>query len=96
MSRKYVAGPDIDLDADVVRDKKGRRISEKRAEKVAAEALDRVVTGRPSLTAPGTRSPEVKARVPAALRDRLVTAAAERGTKPSALIREALERYLAS
>jgi hypothetical protein len=95
MTRKYVAGPDVDLDAEVVRDKKGRRISEARAEELAADALDRVA-GRPSLTAPGARSPEVKARVPVALRDRLVQAAAERGTKPSTLIREALERYLAS
>jgi hypothetical protein len=46
MSRKYVAGPDIDLDVEVVRDKKGRRISQARAEQVAAEALDSVVIGR--------------------------------------------------
>jgi len=95
-SRKYVAGPDIDLDVEVVRDRKGRRITEKRAEQLAAEALAKAGVSRPSLTAPGARSPEVKARVPAALRDRLVQAARERGAKHSALIGEALERYLAS
>ena len=96
MSRTYVAGPDIDLDVEVVRGKKGRRITERRAQAIAAETLARAGVGRPSLTAPGTRSPEIKARVPAELRDRLTSAARARGTTSSALVREALERYLAS
>lgn len=93
---KYVAGPDIDLDVEVVKDRRGRRITESRAQQIAAEALARAGVGRPSLTGPGARSPEVKARVPEELRDRLVTAARDRGTTTSSLIREALERYLAS
>ena len=96
MSKRFVAGPDIDLDVEVVKDKKGRRITERRAEAIAAETLVKAGVGRPSLTGPGTRSPEIKARVPEELRQRLATAARDRGTTSSTLIREALERYLAS
>ncbi len=96
MSAKYVAGPDIDLDVDVVTDKHGQRITEQRAEQLAADALTRAGVGRPSLTRPGARSPEIKARVPEELRERLTAAARERGTTASTLIREALESYLAS
>ena len=96
MSRRYVAGPDIDLDVETVTDKRGRRITERRAQEIAAETLVRAGVGRPSLSGPGTHSPEVKARVPAELRDRLAAAARARGTTSSTLIREALERYLAS
>ena len=42
------------------------------------------------------RSPEVKARVPAELRDRLKQEAESRGTTTSELVREALTQYLAS
>jgi hypothetical protein len=93
---KYVAGPDIDLDVEVVTDKHGRRITEQRAQKMAADALARAGVGRPSLTRPGARSPEIKARVPEELRERLTATARERGTTASTLIREALESYLAS
>ena len=96
MSSKYVLGPDVDLDREVVRDKRGRRITERRAQQIAEDSLARAGVGRPSLTAPGTRSPEIKARVPAELRDRLAAAARDRGTTTSTLIREALERFLAS
>jgi hypothetical protein len=53
---------------------------------LAQDALVKVL-GRPSLTAPGTRSPEVKARVPRELRDRLVAEAHQRGAFTSSLIR---------
>ncbi len=96
MSPKYTLGPDIDLDTEVLRDKKARRITERRAQQLAEEALGKAGVGRPSLTAPGTRSPEVKARVPEELRERLTEAARKRGTNTSTLIREALEKYLAS
>ncbi|MDQ2848631.1 MAG: ribbon-helix-helix domain-containing protein [Actinomycetota bacterium] len=95
MSRKYTVGPDVDLDVDVVLDKKGRRITEERAGEIAADALLKAgVVGRPSLTAPGRHSPEVKARVPTELRDRLHQAAEQRGVSASELVREALDRYL--
>ena len=96
MSAKYVAGSDIDLDVEIVLDKQGRRITEERAREIAAEVLAKAGVGRPSLTRPGARSPEIKARVPEELRDRLTAAARDRGTTTSTLIREALERYLAS
>jgi hypothetical protein len=95
MSTKHVLGPDIDLDTEDVRDAHGRRITEACAAELAEDALVKVL-GRPSLTAPGTRSPEIKARVPRELRDRLVERAHQRGTSTSSLIREALENYLAS
>ena len=53
MTDKHVLGPDIDLDVEVVRDTKGRRITEARAERLAEEALAKPGVGRPSLTAQG-------------------------------------------
>lgn len=96
MNAKYTVGPDIDLDVEIVRDKSGERITEARAKELATAALRRAGAGRPSLTAPGRRSPEVKARVPVELRDRLRAAAEQRGVSTSELVREALDRYLAS
>lgn len=95
MSRKYVSGPDIDLDREVVRERKGRRITERRAREIAEDTLAKAGVGRPSLTAPGRRSPEIKARVPKELRDRLREAASRQHTSSSELIRKALEEYLA-
>ena len=92
----YVIGPDIDLDREVVVDQHGRRITEQRAQQLAEDAVRTVRAGRPSLTSPGQRSPEVKARVPADLRDRLSEEARRRGTTTSELVRQALEEYLAS
>lgn len=96
MTSKYTIGPDIDLDVEVVLDKKGRRITEARAREIADDALAKAGVGRPSLTAPGRRSPEIKARVPEDLKERLDIVAAERGTSTSEIIREALTEYLAS
>lgn len=96
MSPKYIAGPDIDLDTEVVLDKRGRRITEARARLIAADTLAKAGAGRPSLTAPGRRSPEVKARVPEELRLRLQEAAQREHTSTSDLIRKALEQYQAS
>lgn len=96
MNAKYVAGPDIDLDVEAVRDKQGERLTEQRAQQIAADTLVKAGVGRPSLTGPGARSPEIKARVPEELHERLAAAARARGTTASALIREALESYLAS
>ncbi len=95
MGTKHVLGSDVDLDAEEVRDTHGQRITEAGAAQLAEDAVAKVL-GRPSPTAPGTRSPEVKARVPRELRDRLVARARERGTSTSSLIREALEHHLAS
>lgn len=94
MTGRYVLGPDVDLDAEEIIDSTGQRITEARAEQLGRDAIDKVV-GRPSLSAPGQHSPEIKARVPEELRDQLLRIAHERGTTTSALVREALEHYLA-
>ena len=54
MTERYVAGPDIDLDAEVVCDKQGRLIPEQRAQQLAEDELPPAGVGRPSLTAPRT------------------------------------------
>jgi len=93
--KKYVLGKDVDLEREVVRDGRGRRITNKRAEKIAEEVVAQVV-GRPSLTAPSKVSPEIKARVPEKLKLALEREAKRQGQTPSALIRQALEEFLDS
>ena len=92
-AKKYVLGKDIDLDREVVRDARGRRISSKRAEKIAEEVIVQFV-GRPSLTGPTKVSPEIKARVPEKLKIALEREAKRQGQTPSALIRQALEEFM--
>lgn len=48
MSQKYVAGPDIDLDTEVVLDKRGQRITEARARRIASDTLAKAGAGRHS------------------------------------------------
>jgi len=93
--KKYVLGKDVDLEREVVRDCHGRRITSKRAEKIAEEVIAQVV-GRPSLTGPAKVSPEIKARVPEKLKLALEREAKRQGQTPSALIRQALEEFLDS
>jgi predicted HicB family RNase H-like nuclease len=93
--KKYVLGKDVDLEREVIRDARGRRITSKRAEKIAEEVLAQVV-GRPSLTGPTKVSPEIKARVPEKLKLALEREAKRQGQTPSALIRQALEEFLDS
>ena len=91
---KYIWGPDVDLDKEVVLDKRGRRITEARAAQISRQILREVAAGRPSLTGTGKVSPEVKARVPQAMKDILEREAKKYGVSPSVLIRQALEEYL--
>jgi len=91
---KYVWGPDVDLDKEVVLDKRGRRITEARAAQISRQILREVAAGRPSLTGTGKVSPEVKARVPQAMKDKLEREAKKYGVSSSVLIRQALEEYL--
>jgi hypothetical protein len=88
----YYDGGDIDLDDEIVLDSNGERITEDRAAEMAEDAITKV-RGRPSLAGSGT-SPEVKARVPDQLRQRLMDQAEAEHRQPSTLIREALEQYL--
>ena len=96
MTRKYEIGPDIDLDQEVVKDRKGERITESRAREMAEYALDRVRRGRPSLTGGRRHSPQISFRVPEKLARRAEEVAAEQGKSVSQLGREALEQYVES
>jgi hypothetical protein len=94
--KDYEVGPDIDLDVEVVLDADGSRITESRAQEIAKEAIAEYYAGRPSLSTPRQQSPELKARVPVELRDRVQEEAKRRGITQSELLREALEQFLAS
>lgn len=96
MSDKHALGPDIDLDDEVVVDRRGRRITEARAEKIAREALRQAGRGRPSLTGRKGRSPQVTFRLSRKLRDQAVRRARQEGKSVSDVAREALEKHLAS
>lgn len=94
---KYAAtpGPDVDLARKVVRDSKGRRITQ--------GYVDRAVTdvhaksrGRPSLTGEASPSPQVTFRLTPALRAKAERRAKREGKRVSEVAREALERYLIS
>jgi hypothetical protein len=91
---KYLFGPDIDLEKEVVLDKRGRRLTEARAQQIARQILREVAAGLTSLTGAKIISPEVKARVPQGLKDKLDREAKKLGVTPSVLIRQALEEYL--
>lgn len=80
----------VDLDAEVVRDSRGRRITEADAARLAEDAIAKVV-GRPSLTGAGQKSPQVSFRVSADTRRRAEELAAAEGKTVSELAREALE-----
>ena len=91
-------GPDVevhevDLDREDVRFR-ADRLTEARAEAVAEEVLSRT-PGRPSLSGPGQKSPSVTVRLPKGERTRLDAVAAKQGRRPSAVIREALDEYMA-
>jgi hypothetical protein len=89
-------GGAIDLDVEDVRLADGTRLTEAKAHSLAQEVLTRTGRGRPSLTAPGERSPQLRLSVPAELRTRLQAQADREHRSVSALAREALERFLAS
>lgn len=90
---KYELGPDIDLDNEEIYEPDGTRLTEARAEQLAAETL-RAVRGRPSLTGAGQHSPRVSFRIPASERELAERVAEQEGKTVSTLAREALERYL--
>ena len=95
--RRVVVGDvrDIDLDEEVVLDDAGNRLTESVADAIAQEALRRF-RGRPSLSEPGERSPQVSFRVSIDLRDRAEARAAKEDKTLSELARDALEHYLAT
>ena len=93
MPRKYKLGPDVKPEEKIY-DSKGNLIDENYIERAVEDVHRQLGRGRPSLTAPGRISPEIKARVPVELKDRLQQAAKEHGKPLSVFIREALEQYL--
>lgn len=86
----------IDLDQEDVRVADGTRLTEAKAAELADEVLDRAGRGRPSLTRPGVRSPQLRLSVPDDLQSRLVQRAEDEHRSLSNLVRDALEHYLAS
>lgn len=64
---------------------------------VREQLINEVLTkaGRPSLTGPGQRSPQVSFRLPPSLREAAERAASREGITVSGLARKALEEYLA-
>ena len=85
-------GPDVNLSAGGRRDKSGRRITSKYADRVVEAARK---PGRPALAGEGP-SPAIAFRLPAGLRERAEAVAAEEGKTVSQLAREALETRLAA
>ncbi len=96
MSRYRLApGPDVDLDAEDIRDAEGNRITDDYVDRAVAHvrAAQRR-RGRQSLSGGSVHSPQVSFRVPAELREATERLANERGTSVSRLAREALEAYV--
>jgi len=52
--------------------------------------------GRPSLSAPGARSPQITLRLPESVNKRLTDVAARTGRRRSQIVRDALDAYLAA
>ena len=86
----------IDLDEEDVRLADGTRVTEARAQELADEVLERAGRGRPSLSRPGVRSPQLRLSVPDDLRSRVVQRAEDEHRSVSTVVRDALEHYLAS
>ena len=82
----------IDLDTAGIYDMYGNLITQQVADDLV-EAAHRL-PGRPSLTAPGERSPVITARVSADLKRRLAAAAVSSGRPRAAIVRDALDEYL--
>ncbi len=92
--KSYTLGSDIDLDKEILLDNNGVRITNEYVERILKEN-EHLFQGRPSLSAPRVHSPQLKVRVPEKLKAALDLEAKRRGQTPSALIREALESFLA-
>lgn len=96
---KSTAGAEV-VDADLDHDDfqfQGKRLTEKRAEKLAAKAFrraDNLVPGGKSLSGDGTHSPVLQTRVPADVRAKFQAIAARRGVRPSKLLREAIDELI--
>lgn len=79
-------GPDVDIETSVVRDRRGRRITQEYVDELIEAARK---PGRPSLGK--GRSPAIAFRLPEDLRSQADALAAQEGKTVSQLAREALE-----
>jgi hypothetical protein len=88
----------VDLKKTVVRDSKGRRITDEYIRKSMEELepfLQQLYAGRPSLSKEGVISPRVSVRLPVKLHKLAKKKAKQKGLSLSDLTRLALEKYLA-
>ena len=92
--KKYVAGPYVDLEKEVVRDKKGRRIDQAYVDRVIESADAVRPLGRPTLSGKPGASPQIAVRLPAETYDRAVELADARGITLASLAREAVETFV--
>lgn len=86
----------VDLETEQLDLPDGTRLTDARADALATEVLRTARRGRPSLTAPGRRSPQLRFSVPDGLRNELQRRAERERRSVSEIAREALEQYLAS
>jgi predicted HicB family RNase H-like nuclease len=93
-----ITGPEIDLEAVVILDSKGRRVDQAYVDRALADVEEELArrAGRPSLTGKSEHSPHVSFRITPELKARAEQTAKEQGTTVSKLAREAFERFLAS
>jgi predicted HicB family RNase H-like nuclease len=87
----------VDLKKTVVRDSKGRRITEeyiRKSLKESEEDIRQFYAGRPSLSKEGVTSPRVSVRLPVKLHELAKKTAKQKGLSLSDLTRLALEKYL--
>jgi hypothetical protein len=91
---KLAPDPDVDLQSEDIRDRRGRRITEEYVDAAVADVHARLGRGRPSLSGGGRRSPQVTFRLPHELREQAEEQARHEGTKVSDVARRALEEYL--
>lgn len=83
---------DVDLDAEESHDRRGNRIDRAYVD-AAVEHVHRTV-GRPSLTAPGKRSPQVTFRLSPEEKAAAKALAERQGKTVSELAREAFAKYI--
>ena len=87
--------PTVSLDE--VCDEDGHPITEASLARLVDAAHELVAQrGRPSLTAPGTRSPQVTLRLSEPVKERLVQVAAAQHRRQSDVVRDALTQYLST
>jgi hypothetical protein len=88
-------GPDVDLDHEDIRDRRGRRITQQYVDEAVADVHAKTGRGRPPLAGTGSTSPQVTFRLTAELRAQVEEQARQEGTQVSEVARKALEEYLA-